>query len=251
MSLNKRFSKGLGGTVVYTFSKDLTDTPNNFATQDSVGRNLYDRDLNKTYASFDRPHSIAIGFNYELPFGPGKMWLNAGGALGKIIGGWQLNGILTYRSGVYLGVSAPQTNPLMNGTVAVSAFGGGAATPQTPDRVVGVPIMASWSGKFDPAKNVYANINAFALPAGYFGTASQTLPGFTSPFYSNEDLGLAKKTKIRERVGIELRLEAFNALNRVVFGSPALNLATPSTFGKITTVANTARNAQLAIKVTF
>jgi hypothetical protein len=251
VTLNKRFSHGIAGIATYTFSKALTDTPNNFATQDPVGRNYYDRALDKTFSSLDRPHTIAVGFNYELPFGSGKLWLNHNAIVGKIAGGWQMNGILTYRSGVPLGVSAPQTNPLMNGTVAVSAFGGGAAAPQTPDVIIGAPMMASWNSGFDPAKNVYANIGAFALPSQFFGTGSLYLPGLRSPFYFNEDLGLVKKTKVRERVGVEFRLETFNALNRVVFGSPALNLGTPQTFGKITGVANAARNAQLAAKITF
>ena len=56
--------------------------------------------------------SSPTGFLYELPVGPGKKFLDNSSVLAKIIGGWQLSGILRYQSGQTLGVSATQTNPV-------------------------------------------------------------------------------------------------------------------------------------------
>jgi hypothetical protein len=112
--------------------------------------------------------------------------------------------------------------------------------------------MASWSGKFDPATTKYLNVNAFALPAAYrFGTSTLYLPNVLSPNYYNEDLALVKNTQIKERATLQIRVEAFNTLNRVVFSGPSASLSTPQTFGVITGVANSARNAQIAMKITF
>jgi hypothetical protein len=112
--------------------------------------------------------------------------------------------------------------------------------------------MGSWSNNFDPATDRYLNINAFSLPAPYhFGTSALYLPNVRSPSYYNEDLALVKNTRIGERFNLQIRLEAFNALNRVVFAAPATDTSVPQTFGVITKQANSARNGQLAAKLTF
>lgn len=71
------------------------------------------------------------------------------------------------------------------------------------------------------------------------------------PTFKEEDLSLAKSTKIRERFNLELRLEAFNAFNRVVFGAPNADISVPQSFGMITSEANSPRNAQIAMKLNF
>jgi len=238
--LEKRFSKGLFGMVVYTWAKNLSDSISSSVGNGVIaGRDNFNRALDKIVTPFTRPHRLVGAFTYELPLGPGKKLLNAGGAAGKIIGGWQINGILTYMSGIPIMVAGPQTLPLNVG-------------PQTPNSVSGVDPMGSWSGRFDPATDRYLNINAFALPAAFrFGTAPVYLPYAHSPNYYNEDLALVKNTKINERFNLQIRFEAFNTLNRTVFSSPSASLGTPQTFGVITGVANSARNAQLAMKLTF
>jgi hypothetical protein len=238
--LEKRFSKGFFALVAYSWSKGLTDADSNSVGNGAVlGRNNYDRGLDKIVTPFNRPQRLVGSFTYELPIGPGKTFLTRGGAMGKLLGGWQVNGILTYMSGTPITVTAPQTLLLNNG-------------PQTPNSVLGVSQMGSWSNNFDPATDRYLNINAFSLPTPYhFGTSALYLPNVRSPSYYNEDLALVKNTKIGERFNLQIRLEAFNALNRVVFAAPATDTSVSQTFGVITKQANSARNGQLAAKLTF
>ena len=68
--------------------------------------------LERSLGNVDIPQRLVLSYNWELPFGPGKRLLSAGGAPGRILGGWQLNGITTFQSGPPLGLStsANQTN---------------------------------------------------------------------------------------------------------------------------------------------
>ena len=204
-------------------------------------RDNYNRRLEKALAVFDVPSRLVVGVNYELPLGPGKPLLNRGVA-SKILGGWQINGILTYQSGIPIQVSANNTLGLYNGG-------------NTPNLILGQqPILHSCAG-FDPATGVYLNTAAFSIPGpNQFGTSAQVLPNARSCPVYNEDLGLMKKFFINERTYFELRFEMFNAFNRVVFGSPSQSSpanVNNANFGQITGQGNTPRNGQVALKFYF
>jgi hypothetical protein len=64
-------------------------------------------------------------------------------------------------------------------------------------------------------------------------------------------LAISKTFALRGRSTLQFRLEMFNAFNRVEFGNPATSIDNPATFGRITSQANTPRNMQIALKVTF
>jgi hypothetical protein len=160
------------------------------------------------------------------------------GLASKILGGWQVNGILTYQSGVPIQISANNTLPLFN-------------SGNTPNSVLGAKVENSFGG-FDPNKDVLLNASAFTLPAaGQYGTSAQILPNARSfPVY-NEDFGLQKKFFIREpSVYVELRFEMFNGFNRVVFAGPASNVNSAN-FGQVSSQGNVPRNCQVAAKFYF
>ena len=238
MKVEKRFSKGLWLLASYTWSKTITDSNSQLGGFFSTGtRDNYDRSLEKALATYDVPSRLVVAFNYELPIGPGKPLLSRGVA-GKILGGWQANGILTYQSGVPIEVGADNTLPLYNGG-------------NTPNSVLGQKVANSISG-FDPAKDVLLNAAAFTVPGpGQFGTSAQVLPNARSfPVY-NEDFGLQKKFFIREpSMYFELRFEMFNAFNRTVFSGPATDINSAN-FGQVSGQGNIPRNGQIAAKFYF
>ena len=238
VKLEKRFSKGLWALAAYTWSKTITDSNSSLGGFFSTGaRDNYNRSLEKALAIYDVPQRLVVAFNYELPIGPGKPLLSNGIA-GKILGGWQVNGILTYQQGTPITVSANNNLPL---------FSGG----NTPDSVAGQTVARSCSG-FDPNAGFLLNASAFAIPGTYsIGTSAQVLPNARNCPTYNEDLGVMKKFTVHEGIYFELRFEMFNAFNRVVFGSPASNINSPLTFGQITSQANTPRNGQVALKFYF
>jgi hypothetical protein len=244
VKLEKRLSSGLYALVSYTYDKNITDanstllaTPGNNPANSGYVRDQSNRHLDKSVANAWQPHVLTAAIEYELPFGPGKKFVQTGGITGRIIGGWRLGAILTYHTGSLISVVAPQPLPNFSG-------------PNTASTVPGVRQMGTWSGSFDPATDRYLNVNAFALPTGY-GTGGIYLPNVFGPTFEDEDLSLSKSTKIRERFGLELRLEAFNAFNRVIFGGPNADIAVPQSFGTITSQANSPRTAQIAMKLNF
>jgi hypothetical protein len=237
VKLEKKLTNGLFALAAYTWSKTLTDSSSSLGGFfSSSSRDAYNLSLEKALAFYDVPSRLVIGFNYELPIGPGKPFLNHGLA-SKILGGWQVNGIMSYQSGTPIVVSANNTLPLFNGA-------------QSPNSVPGQRPSNSCSG-FDPNKDVLLNAAAFSVPGpGQFGTSAQILPNARNCPVYNEDLGLMKKFYIRESKYFEFRFELFNAFNRVLFAGPAASINN-SNFGQVNSQANAPRNGQIAAKFYF
>jgi len=239
MKVEKQFSQGLFFLSSFTWSKTLTDSSSALSGFFSTSaRDNYNRKLEKGLAQFDVPARLVVAFNYELPIGPGKP--AAGGVTGaaaKILGGWQINGIMAYQSGTPIGVGVANTLPLFN-------------SRNLPNIVPGVDPKLDTSN-FDPARDLYLNIKAFQEPAPFtFGNAPSLLNVRAFPSY-NEDFGIMKRTYIREQMNIEFRFEMFNAFNRHIFGAPSgANVSDLPTFGKITS-ASAGRRGQFALKFNF
>ena len=209
MKVEKQFSQGLFFLSSFTWSKTLTDASSALSGFFSTSaRDNYNRKLEKGLAQFDVPARLVVAFNYELPIGPGKpAGGNTTGAAAKILGGWQINGIMAYQSGAPIGVGVANTLSLFN-------------SRNLPNMVPGVDPKLDTSN-FDPARDLYLNIRAFQEPAPFtFGNAPSLLNVRAFPSY-NEDFGIMKRTYIREQMNIEFRFEMFNAFNRHIFGAPS------------------------------
>ncbi|MGH9937632.1 MAG: hypothetical protein ACREAM_15395, partial [Blastocatellia bacterium] len=95
LEVRRRMSKGLQLQANYTFSKALTDTDGNVQNTLESFNTLRNLAIDKHRASFDQAHRFAANFIYELPFGPGRQWLNSGFApLRKAVEGWQVGSII-------------------------------------------------------------------------------------------------------------------------------------------------------------
>ncbi|MCI0705430.1 MAG: hypothetical protein L0241_30590, partial [Planctomycetia bacterium] len=105
----RRFSKGLSVDGNYTFSKN-TDTASREA--DSFQIPWQFPQLERALSSLDRTHVFTVGAVYELPFGKGKTWLRDG-VLAHVVGGFQLNGIVSVSSGVPLTITQNNTNTIL------------------------------------------------------------------------------------------------------------------------------------------
>jgi hypothetical protein len=100
-----------------------------------------------------------------------------------------------------------------------------------------------------PSPEEWFNTEAFAIPAPYtFGNLGRN--SLRSEWFRNSDCSLLKRFPITDRAQLEFRVEAFNVLNDVVFAAPG-NVINGPNFGVITSTANTPRQLQLALKLSF
>jgi hypothetical protein len=83
-----------------------------------------------------------------------------------------------------------------------------------------------------------------------WGNATRNNPKLRSPWILGESVALGRNISFKERVKLDLRMEAFNVLNRVRWGGPQGNVSAAN-FGKVTTQGNTPRRMQLALRLTF
>jgi len=101
----------------------------------------------------------------------------------------------------------------------------------------------------NPTPDLWFNTAAFSVPAAFtFGNMGRN--NLRSDWTKNVDLSLFRIFPIRERFRLEFRAEAFNALNTPVWGTPVVNYSN-SNFGHVTSIANTPRQLQLAMKLYF
>src|SRR5262245_47160373 len=104
MKAEKRFSKGLTFLGSYTFSRNINTGEDGFSMSSSP-QNPHCIECDRALSAFHRTNIFALNFVYELPFGKGKQFgSDLSGAANHILGGWQLNGIVTASSGQPIGV---------------------------------------------------------------------------------------------------------------------------------------------------
>ena len=258
MKLKKQLSRGFFLLTSYTWAKHLGDSNSSMGGFFGSGaRDHYNRQLEKSLSPTHTPQRLTIAFSYKLPFGPGKPFgADTSGALAKLIGGWQVNGIMDYMAGRPMGAFINNGLPLFNELVQNGRVGGSNAT--MPNVVSGVPQKLHSGGAFDPQIDFvtgdgerYLNIDAFADPGFAIGNGPATLPQVRGFNFLSENFGLVKRTPITERINLEFRFELFNAFNRHSFGrSTDSNISHP-TFGAIFGTALSGREGQFGLKINF
>ena len=239
--LERRFHNGLNLLASYTFSKTLTDADSAYAGLTAFGssdtflaQNPHDLRAEKALSYQDVPHMFVLSYLYELPVGKGKKFLNNGGVVDKIVGGWQIGGVQRYQKGVPFIPFALGTTNLF-----------GTANPRL-SRVPGQPLLAPNHSSYDPfmggsgcnenlntgtftpsGTNNFFNCAAFFDPNapgvvatnGYsFGDLPKAFGDVRSPGYINEDFSLIKRFTLYEAHVLSFKADFTNAFNRHTFG---------------------------------
>ncbi|HQR33511.1 MAG TPA: TonB-dependent receptor [Blastocatellia bacterium] len=252
-SINRRFSKGLLLGVTYTWSKALGTQANDLPGINGFGAVRADnnqRRANYAPQDFDRRHNFNVNWVYELP----KATQNK--ALGYIANDWQISGIYRYQTGAPYNIGFNIPGLSAYGVTGTQQIEGGRIV------IVGDPGSGSSS---DPYRQF--NVAAFTVP----GLGSKGLESGRNFLYRSPinawDLSLSKEFKFTERAKIEIRLDAFNALNHTQFDgyNTTLNVTsltnpTPTNlasetgnrtgFGAVTSV-RPPRNMQLSARFQF
>jgi len=206
--LERRFSRGVQFGVNYTLSKStgIAGNPNSDGALRINIPEFYD--LNKSYSDFDRRHTLNITNITELPFGPNRHWLNDGGVISQIVGGWQVNNILSFYSGTPFSVTASGTS--LNAP----------ENDQRADQVKSDPEILGGIGRTSP----YFDPLAFApVTEARFGTAPFNV--LHGPGVASWDLGVFRRFALPRQMNLEFRMEAFNVTNRPRFSNPGGNVS--------------------------
>jgi hypothetical protein len=235
--LEKRFSKGLQFIASYTYGHALSDTGTTLSG--SVGfytPNPLVTSSGYSSAPWDVRHNFTLGFTYDLPFGRGKQFGNNMNKLAStLIGNWQVNGILTLRTGNPYTIDA-------NGCQDVNAGGCG------PTLLSGSGADAAPSG--GRTANEWFNIANYAAP-GPLSLGNTGLQTNTAPPTRNMDLSVFKDFPLTERFKVQFRAETFNLANTPQFGYPG-NTYGSSNFGQITSTATgSERHIQFSLRFQF
>jgi hypothetical protein len=268
LEFRRRFSKGLYLQSNYTFQKNLT---NAVGTAQNLVEPFLDNarpELEVGRADFDTAHIFRVNGVYELPFGNGRKFLNGGGRLGDLLfGGWQVTGIVTFTTGAPMSITDQRGNfnrATITNTATNRALRQTALTSLTKDQIkdlIGIRKLPGGVFFIDP-KVININpdgttgVGKSGRGAEGFGIDPFTgqvffnnAPGQTSglermfidgPNFFNVDASVSKRFNVTETVRFQLRLEAFNALNRANFGVTALQQFSvfninSANFGRITT----------------
>ncbi|HVO62571.1 MAG TPA: TonB-dependent receptor [Terriglobales bacterium] len=234
LKAEKRTSHGLYFLSAYTFSKSINDQPE-ICCNSPWPQNSYNLAAEKGLSDFDNRNRWVNSFDYELPIGKGKRFLNEGGVVDKVVGGWHIGGIVTFRSGFPFSpiISFDPSNTGSQGLQRSNQIGSGHLSNRGP--------------------NLWFNINDFPVPScpsGCFGNARKNV--LTGPGEKGADLSARKFFALTEQVRLEFRAEFFNAFNHAVFIQPDNVIDDgPGAAGVITDTVIPQRQIQLALKLSF
>ena len=244
LNVKHRFSRQFTATAAYTYSKSMSNAddvfdstlstlggisgPGSFQTPAVFGGERQDRAV----SLYDRTHVAAFTYVYVLPF-----FKEQRGAVGHILGGFELSGITTFESGQPFtivngldgdgiggaGTDRPNLNP--NGQPGVRAV----PVVNAQGSITGYVNPDNGNAAIDPgtARFVANPAFTFGLPGsvprvGTLGRNTQRSPGI-----NNWDFNVLKRTKVRENISFELRAEFFNIFNHPQYGIAAQSVFAP------------------------
>ena len=244
LDLTRRFSQGLQFRAGYTWSKnlDINSGLTGAQAQNQAQMTLDRLDVGRDWgpSALNVTHQASLSATYDIPLGKGKRWMsNVTGVGGKLLSGWQLNGITTLLSGFPF---TPQAGSNRSAD----------ANTRNPDRpslnpaFTGPVVLGTQTQWFNPS--------AFVLPAaGTFGNLGRGV--YSGPGLATVDLSAFKNIAVTEGIALQFRAEVFNLLDRTNLGTPNATVfsgasVSPSA-GLITTLATMPRQIQFGLKLTF
>ncbi len=232
--LERRFSSGFTYNFLFTWSKNLAGTA-------GTGWQYYDWDLTKGLAATDIKLQFMAQASYELPFGKNRRFMNTGGILDYVLGGWNFLTIQSVRSGL------PETI-VSRFTIAGSPYKylPGETEPNiVPGQSINVPNYAVGKNLWpENLQNPYFNINAFSYPAAFTGGNAGVGIARTGDVWWPQ-FSISKTVAYRERYKITVRVDANNLPMTRWLESPSttVNITSPQTFGKFAPATGTAFSA--------
>lgn len=251
--IRRRWSGGFNFQSSYTFSRNIDTTQASTFFSDATNGTTSAMpefpgfSYNKGLADFHAQHNWVVNGSWEIPFGR-----TLRGTSGFILRGWQLSAISHVRSGNPLTVFVQRNRSRSQWAPSLAPGIGFDRPSMAPGRTHKSAILGSPDRYFDPS--------AFILqPAGTLGNLGRG--AFIGPNLRSLDLAFLKNFRLgfNEQAHVQFRAEAFNLFNHPNFGPPQLivfagaadNEPPLSSFGRIRSAVTSARQIQLALRLSF
>ena len=233
--VNRRFSRGLLFSSTWTWAKELSDIDDTgYSDLNTTIQNAYNRRADRGNVYAVPRHQWMNNVLYALPFGRGKL-----------LGGWQLNGLLNLQSGTWL-------TPIFSG-----------ADPSNTNNLTGRPDVVNTSAGNPHMLNEWFDPSAFAAPptgVGRFGNAGRGI--IEGPGFVLANVGLQKSVRTEKFGAFQLVISFQNVLNHVNLGDPVAGSGTGTAIvantnaGKITQtnlfpIAGSPRTGMMAFRWSF
>lgn len=248
LTATKRFSAGGTLMAAYTNAKLISNTDTLTAWLETrVGAIQDNNNLRneRSLSSQDVPQRLVLSYVLDLPIGEGKSYFShLDGTMNRILGDWGIDGVTTFQRGFPLVLSNGQTND--------ATLFGASSRPNI------LPSCAKSKTGSGSRLRGWFNINCFYVPADFtFGNETRVDATLRSDGVNNMDFAAFKRILLdqRDHLGMELRVEVFNLLNRVQFAPPDTTCCAANNpdFGVVTSTApgTNPRLIQFAAKMSF
>lgn len=237
--LTKNLSQGFSMLLSYTYAKEM-DTNGGDSNESNEHQDANHPEEDYSVGNIDVPQQVVISPIWQLPFGNGQRFLNRGHWANGLAGGWEVAGILTFRSGLPVNVSA-----------ATDYSNTGSSDPR-PDRLcngAGPHALAQWFNSNCFSTTLLAQELENGTPR--FGNAGRNI--LFGPGLNEQDVSFIKRTRLTERYSLEFRAEFFNIFNHPEFGNPNAVFGS-GTFGTVTSTAPSgepSRTIQFGLKFIY
>jgi len=222
--LQKRLSHNITGQISYTYSHTIdnaTGVFNGIGDSKNQGRqgpvHPFDLDFDRGNSALDIRHLLSASAIIDLPFGRGQRFLNEGGVVNALIGGWQVNTIVSARSGF------PFSVVCQCGLIRPSLVS---------DPFTNVPAGRFFNpAAFSTTTGITNVINEAGQTVSFGNLGRNT---FRGPSIYNTDLSFFKNSALpfRESMKLQIGIEMFNVFNHTNFTVPNNNSNDPGSFGR-------------------
>ncbi len=243
LKAEKRFSQGYSLLTHYVWSRSFHYTGT-----------YYNIDATQAYGPNDnhRSHVYTLANVMELPFGKGRKFLSgAGKALDTVLGGWQMNVIYSWQSGLPFTPSYRDCNADRDtGWCRPDLVGNW--KPDNPDRNAWFITTAQGGSTITPLTTNGQAIGPWRRPQrGTFGNVGRNR--LLGPSFQQFDMSLQKTFNVTERFKAQFRAEMFNVPNKVNLANPNACVDCPGTAGRITNIFQlaTMRQMQFGLRLSY
>jgi hypothetical protein len=255
-TLHRRTSKGIEFTFNYTWARGMTDNAGFYGVYGVYEPSSFFQDVHNPKGDYgpigqDARNAFNGYWVYQLPFGRGQRFGSGiNRATDEAIGGWKVSGDVIMYSGFPLTINSPEDYYVNSFAAHAIQFRKLNGVHRTTQNWFGADASATPCTQFDSNGNTIDNGSCAYGAESYNGFGNAQNGSERAPGFRQVDLSAFKTFKVTESQTLELRGEAFNALNIASYAPPQTYIFSPQ-FGLITGTNSSQRVMQVSMHYRF